>query len=132
MTEAPVPDPEPAERPRHVSSSCSEILAWNGIITGHSNKTGSDGYGGERPPVLMTANESICKDLLDADLRTAIARPVTCTADRSCGVICGVYPEDFSCSAVNGLRLRPCSSTAWIPCATVKLSSGTPPASGSL
>jgi hypothetical protein len=46
------------------------------IISGHSAKTGSDGYGGERPFVLMTANESICKDLLDADLRTAITPSV--------------------------------------------------------
>jgi len=46
------------------------------IITGHSAKTGSDGYGGERPAVLMTANETICKDLLDDDLRTAIRRLV--------------------------------------------------------
>jgi integrase len=42
------------------------------IISGHSAKTGSDGYGGERPGELMAANESICNDLLDADLRAAI------------------------------------------------------------
>ena len=46
------------------------------IITGHSAKTASDGYGGERPSVLMKANEEICKDLLDADLRAAILRLV--------------------------------------------------------
>lgn len=46
------------------------------IITGHSNKTGSDGYGGERPSVLMGANEAICRDLLDDDLRAAILRLV--------------------------------------------------------
>jgi integrase len=46
------------------------------IITGHSAKTGSDGYGGERPSALMAANESICKDLLDADLTAAILRLV--------------------------------------------------------
>jgi hypothetical protein len=46
------------------------------IITGHSTKTASDGYGGERPSALMKANEDICKDLLDADLRAAILRLV--------------------------------------------------------
>ena len=46
------------------------------IITGHSAKTASDGYGGERPSVLMKANEDICKDLLDVDLGAAMLRLV--------------------------------------------------------
>jgi hypothetical protein len=36
--------------------------------------TESDGYGGQTAVLLMMANEAICKDLLDADLRAAIAR----------------------------------------------------------
>jgi hypothetical protein len=46
------------------------------IISGHSNKTGSDGYAGERQSVLMAANETICKDLHDADLTAAVRRLV--------------------------------------------------------
>lgn len=46
------------------------------IITAHSGKTGSDGYGGQRPAVLMEANETICGLLLDAELRAAILRLV--------------------------------------------------------
>ncbi len=34
------------------------------LITCHSNKIRSDGYGGERPSVLMMGNDAICKDLL--------------------------------------------------------------------
>lgn len=59
------------EAARHNETVKKEIYE---IITGHSAKTGSDGYGGERPSVLMAANEAICNDLLDADLRTAIER----------------------------------------------------------
>jgi hypothetical protein len=33
-------------------------------------------YGGERPAVPMTANEKICKDLLDDNRRAAIRRLV--------------------------------------------------------
>jgi hypothetical protein len=46
------------------------------IIFGCSVKAGSDGYGGERPAAPMMANEVICKDLLDDDLRRAIRRLV--------------------------------------------------------
>jgi integrase len=44
------------------------------IISGHSKKTVADGYGGEKPLKLMAANETICKDLLDADLIAAVRR----------------------------------------------------------
>jgi hypothetical protein len=46
------------------------------IISGHSAKTGSDDYGGERPAALMAANETVCKDLLDDDMIEAVRRLV--------------------------------------------------------
>ena len=44
------------------------------IISGHSNKTVSDGYGGERPDELLKANETICKKFLTAEMTAAIRR----------------------------------------------------------
>ena len=46
------------------------------IISGHSNKTVSDGYGGERPDELLKANETICKKFLTTDMTAAIQRLV--------------------------------------------------------
>jgi hypothetical protein len=46
------------------------------IVTGHSPKTASGGYGGERPAVLMKVNEAVCEDLLDDEMRAAILRLV--------------------------------------------------------
>jgi hypothetical protein len=36
----------------------------NSVISKDIGKTGSDGYGGERPAALMAANETICKTYL--------------------------------------------------------------------
>jgi integrase len=47
------------------------------VISGHSAKTGSDAYGGERAPDVMAANEQICQDLLDPEMRQAILRLVS-------------------------------------------------------
>jgi integrase len=46
------------------------------IITGHSPKTVSDRYGGEKPNELMSANEEICGKFLDAEMTQAIWRLV--------------------------------------------------------
>jgi integrase len=46
------------------------------IITGHSPKTGSDPYGGEKPHVLMAANEEVCRQLLDPEMTVAVRRLV--------------------------------------------------------
>ena len=46
------------------------------IISGHSNKTVSDGYGGERPDELLKANETICAKFLTGEMRAAIQRLV--------------------------------------------------------
>lgn len=47
------------------------------IITGHSPKTGSDPYGGEKPHVLMAANEEVCRQLLDPEMTIAVRRLVS-------------------------------------------------------
>lgn len=46
------------------------------IISGHSAKTVSDRYGGEKPDELLKANETICAKFLDADMTAAIRRLV--------------------------------------------------------
>jgi hypothetical protein len=45
------------------------------IISGHSRLTVSDRYGGEKPDVLLAANEKICEFLTnDAEIRAAMLR----------------------------------------------------------
>jgi hypothetical protein len=47
------------------------------IISGHSAKTVSDRYGGQKPDVLADANETICKFLTDdAEIKAAMLRLV--------------------------------------------------------
>jgi integrase len=46
------------------------------IISGHSPKTGSDPYGGEKPQVLIAANEDICRQFLDPKMSIAVRRLV--------------------------------------------------------
>lgn len=47
------------------------------IISGHSRLTVSDRYGGERPDVLLAANEKICEFLTnDAEIKAAMLRLV--------------------------------------------------------
>jgi integrase len=57
---------------RYHSSVKKDI--WE-IISGHSAATVSDMYGGEKPEVLMAANEDVCRFVTeDAEIRAAVQR----------------------------------------------------------
>jgi hypothetical protein len=59
---------------RHCNEVKREI--WE-IISGHSAATVSDMYGGEKPNVLMDANEKVCRFVTeDAEIRQAVLRLV--------------------------------------------------------
>jgi integrase len=63
------------EEARHCPTVKREI--WE-IISGHSVATVSDRYGGEKPPVLLRANEDVCEFLTsDPELRAAILQLVS-------------------------------------------------------
>ena len=58
------------EEARHCPTVKREI--WE-IISGHSAATVSDRYGGEKPHVLLNANQDVCKFLIeDPEIRAAI------------------------------------------------------------
>ena len=59
---------------RHENDVKKEI--WE-IISGHSGATVSDMYGGEKPELLMAANEKVCRFVTDdAEMRAAVLRLV--------------------------------------------------------
>jgi hypothetical protein len=59
---------------RHCPDVKKEI--WE-IISGHSAATVSDMYGGEKPEILLGANEKVCRFLTeDAEMRSAVLRLV--------------------------------------------------------
>lgn len=63
------------EEARHCSTVKREV--WE-IISGHSAATVFDRYGGEKPPVLLRANEDVCEFLTgDAELEAAILQLVS-------------------------------------------------------
>jgi integrase len=63
------------EEARHCPTVKREV--WE-IISGHSAATVFDRYGGEKPPVLLRANEDVCEFLTgDAELEAAILQLVS-------------------------------------------------------